>query len=131
MHQLRLGPYPRSAALEREVNRSLRADYGEAPIPAVDGAANMPRPETTNDKGQIMPRLDDGLPYTVAFKTVDVKREVEKVRESRKRIRLGPEAFTDTNQSGGPVDVASLRQGFAAKPSVCMFTLHDAGDLYA
>ena len=51
---------------------------------------------------------------------VDVAREVAKVREGRKRIRLSAEAFSETAVSKPPSGTH--------KPSVCMFTVHDAGD---
>lgn len=63
-------------------------------------------------------------PYPVTLRTIDVVREVEKVREARKRIKLGAEAF----QLGGGQGLGKEKVGEAAKPSVCLFTVHDAGD---
>lgn len=73
-------------------------------------------------------------PYPTTLRTIDVMREVEKVREARKRIRLGAEAYAP-----GAVESQIIRadgrpvhgQGTgtqAAKPSVCLFTVHDSGD---
>lgn len=76
----------RDPKLDKEVNRTLK-DSGEQPISIV---------VTDGDADDEVPT---GLPYPPGFKVADVKREVEKVREGRKRIRLGPEAFAaDANQ---------------------------------
>jgi hypothetical protein len=69
-----------------------------------------------------VPTPDQLPPYPSSFRMVDVKREVEKIKEARKRIRLGPEAFTEGHQARAG--------GSASKPSVCLFTVHDAGDRY-
>lgn len=53
-------------------------------------------------------------------------REVEKVREARKRIKLGAEAFQPTPAPG--TTATQVKVAGAAKPSVCLFTIHDAGD---
>jgi transcription initiation factor TFIID subunit 5 len=82
----------------------------------------------------ISPFPADLPPYPSTLRTIDVMREVEKVREARKRIRLGAEAYApgavesqliraDGRKVNGQ-DAASQ----AAKPSVCLFTVHDAGD---
>lgn len=63
-------------------------------------------------------------PYPSTLRTIDVAREVEKVREARKRIKLGAEAF----QLGGAQGLGKEKVAEAAKPSVCLFTVHDAGD---
>ncbi|KAK4693020.1 transcription initiation factor TFIID subunit 5, partial [Phenoliferia sp. Uapishka_3] len=72
-------------------------------------------------------------PYPSTLRTIDVAREVEKVREARKRIKLGAEAFGNgavgmglgaTTMAGGKEG----KDGEAAKPSVCLFTIHDAGE---
>lgn len=69
-------------------------------------------------------------PYPTALRTIDVMREVEKVREARKRIRLGAEAYTaPANDAVVPVPGQNKdKAAVAAKPSVCLFTVHDAGD---
>jgi len=74
--------------------------------------------------GLVSPTLADLPPYPPAFKTMDVKREVEKVRDARKRIRLEPSALSsvDPNSSQG----AAARQ--RALPSICAYTLHDASE---
>ncbi|GAA6032360.1 hypothetical protein JCM8097_008136 [Rhodosporidiobolus ruineniae] len=80
-------------------------------------------------------------PYPSTFRTLDVQREVELVREARKRIRLGAEAFKP--EGALVVTAASVggegkkgegeggreeRRRAIGRPSVCLFTVHDAGD---
>ncbi|KAH9814470.1 WD40-repeat-containing domain protein [Melampsora americana] len=74
-------------------------------------------------KRVIEPTKHDLLPYPNHFRTLDLKREVELVREARKRIRLGPEAFTSEGQLNQPKKTETE----VWKPSVCAFTIHDAG----
>lgn len=69
----------------------------------------------------VSPQTSETLPYPANMRSIDVAREVERVREGRKRIKLGGEAFYLTN--GAEPSVTG-----AAKPSVCIFTLHDTGD---
>ena len=91
----------------------------------------------------LAPFPSDLPPYPNSLRTIDVQREVELVREARKRIRLGAEAYyPEMNQNGGgPVGVGLLggaggegKEGKedkgkkVGKPSVCLFTIHDAGD---
>ncbi|KAG1800992.1 uncharacterized protein HD556DRAFT_975920 [Suillus plorans] len=64
------------------------------------------------------------LPYPQSFKTVDVQREVEKVRDARKRIRLESSALSS-------IDMNSVQGGAARArglPSICAYTLHDVGE---
>lgn len=68
-------------------------------------------------------------PYPSTLRTIDVAREVEKVREARKRIKLGAEAYAP-GATGQVVTTAgkAKEKSEAAKPSVCLFTIHDAGE---
>ncbi|KPV77868.1 uncharacterized protein RHOBADRAFT_34081 [Rhodotorula graminis WP1] len=92
-------------------------DSGDAkPSLVGDAASSDPSSTSLGDAQLISPFKDDLPPYPSSFRTLDVAREVERVREARKRIRLGPAAVRD-----------DLRKG-VAKPSVCLFTLHDSGD---
>ncbi|EGG05088.1 uncharacterized protein MELLADRAFT_88159 [Melampsora larici-populina 98AG31] len=89
---------------------------------------NPPAASTTIEsdevqKKMIEPTKHDLLPYPIHFRTLDLKREVELVREARKRIRLGPEAF---NSDGQPNNQKKTETE-VWKPSVCAFTIHDAG----
>ena len=76
------------------------------------------RPTTV--AGIVSPTTTDLLPYPQGFKTVDVRREVEKVRDARKRIRLDSSTLSaaDGNTQGATARQPSL-------PSICAYTLHD------
>jgi hypothetical protein len=77
-------------------------------------------PEAVPSNSDLIPPTNaDLLPYSNNFKTLDLRREVESIREARKRIRLGPEAFRDKQV-----------EKEVWKPSVCAFTIHDAGQTY-
>ncbi|GAA5922211.1 hypothetical protein JCM1841_000677 [Sporobolomyces salmonicolor] len=158
--ELKLGPAPVNPQLEREVQRRLKdADADIAP-PASSIAASAPSagdvaPTELNPAGQLNPDLPplvapfpaDLPPYPSTLRTIDVQREVELVRETRKRIRLGAEAYYPpsegvngavVNGGGGELGAALLNGGEGkeekkgekkvGKPSVCLFTVHDAGD---
>lgn len=108
---LKLGQPPRDQRLEKDIQRELK-DNGEDPT----------LPPTSTDESLEVP--SQGLPYPGGFRVIDVKREVERVREARKRIRLGPAAF----QADGNLDTKEAQKQLlhTAKPSVCLFTVHDA-----
>lgn len=125
-------------------------DSGDAkPSLVGDGAPADPTTTSLTDAQLISPFKDDLPPYPSSFRTLDVAREVERVREARKRIRLGPAAYvpegalipTTRGDGAGALGAGllgdkgdgkarvrdDLRKG-VAKPSVCLFTLHDSGD---
>jgi transcription initiation factor TFIID subunit 5 len=114
---LKLGQHPRDPKLEKEVDRVLRETGDE------------PSPPQRAQPGITPPTREDGPPLPPSFRVADVKREVERIREARKRIRLGPEAY-----AGPEVMLASHHEMpkdakfSAAKPSVCLFTMHDTLD---
>lgn len=139
---LKLGFPPKDPKLMREVSKilaheeaptngteSAEAQNGEnADVTMADGTrptsnpTNVPStpiiPEAVPSNSEpIAPTTSELLPYPTNFKTLDLKREVELIREAKKRIRLGPEAFDDNKQVEKEV----------WKPSVCAFTVHDAG----
>ncbi|OAV99427.1 hypothetical protein PTTG_25374 [Puccinia triticina 1-1 BBBD Race 1] len=139
---LKLGPVPKDPKLMREVSKIL-AQEGAPPkstepgdLPEGENAdaamtdgtkttvnpTNVPTtpiiPEASLSTSDVIPPTpSDLLPYSTNFKTIDLRREVESIREAKKRIRLGPEAFNDNKQVEKEV----------GKPSVCAFTIHDAG----
>lgn len=130
---LKLGPAPVDPKLEREVSRLVKDDVVAAPVvAAVGGVASTSTvpiaidfadadPKAAPLPSLISPQTNETLPYPSTLRTIDVAREVEKVREGRKRIKLGAEAF---NAVAGAEPIV----GGAAKPSACLFTLHDTGD---
>ncbi|BGP16771.1 hypothetical protein JCM10213_002164 [Rhodosporidiobolus nylandii] len=153
--ELKLGAAPVNAQLEREVARQLRDADGEpapaavAPAPAAEGEEPKDGAEQAEGEGEtknpllapdlVAPFPADLPPYPSTFRTLDVQREVELVREARKRIRLGGEAYKPegalVKAGGGEVGAALLgpdgkkgEERKVGKPSVCLFTVHDAGD---
>ena len=118
--QLRLGPAPLSeefqtaikeqAMVDRELSTSYDFNYNIQPT--------VP--------GTIAPTTAELLPYPPTFKTFDVRREVERVRDERKRIRLEPSALTAV----GVNSPAAATYRAAALPSVCIYSLHDVPEGY-
>lgn len=137
---VKLGPFPLDAKLDKEVQRVLKADSNKAPGTgkSIDGQANgvdtfIADMSVQSPQVQVEPSLpaiaqSDLPPYPPSFRTVDVRREVEKVRESRRRIRLGPLVEDPAAKPLVVSNTASASQSQYSLPSVCMFTLHDAGD---
>ncbi|GAA5973839.1 hypothetical protein JCM11641_003185 [Rhodosporidiobolus odoratus] len=178
--ELKLGTAPLNAQLQREVQRQLKDQDGEdAPAgpstssaTATNGGENGAEVESLTEGEEGAPLKDDTTsnlpdlivpfpadlpPYPATFRTLDVQREVELVREARKRIKLGAEAFKPegalirpgaggSGEGGavGAVGAAFLSANGAGaggkgskeedarrgvgRPSVCLFTVHDAGD---
>ncbi|CAE6383066.1 unnamed protein product [Rhizoctonia solani] len=115
---LKLGPAPLSQSLQEETERILNEE----------GVQQRP---VTSVPGLVAPAQGDLLPQPPTFRMADVKREVEKVRDARKRIRLdpnvlGPDAGEIVGIGGAERFSAAQRSG--ALPSVCAFTVHDAMD---
>lgn len=115
---LKLGPAPLTQALQEETERILNEE----------GVQQRPM---TSIPGLMSPAQCDLLPQPPTFRMADVKREVEKVRDARKRIRLdpnvlGPDAGEAVGIGGVERFTAAQRSG--ALPSVCTFTVHDAMD---
>ena len=120
---LKLGPAPISEELRTETEYKLREQATVDTDPGAQYDASNIRPSI---QGVISPAEADLPPLPPTFKAIDVSREVQKVRDARKRIRLEPSALTN-----GDVDSphnAALRA--RALPSVCAYTLHDAGEGY-
>lgn len=117
--ELKLGPAPISDELRTETEKSLREQAMMDRDPPTQYDNHLVRASTT--AGMVSPTTADLLPHPPTFKTVDVRREVEKVRDARKRIRLDPSAHSSTD--------GNTSQGVAARqrslPSICAYTLHD------
>ena len=164
LEQLRLGPLPADPKLEREVERQLREDdkkrgaaagpsasgeraSGEAPVShdfAASGSGEQQQQQQQDQDEQasgkaalVSPFPSEVPPYPHSFRTIDVAREVERGKEARKRIKLGPEAFEDEQPPVVPPSATEAASGTAsarpepskaAKPSVCLFTVHDASE---
>ncbi|BGP40624.1 Transcription initiation factor TFIID subunit 5 [Rhodotorula kratochvilovae] len=153
---------PGAAAAAKEGGEGAAAAGGEAgaeggaPAAAGDGEGAAAAAGAGDDEHKPKKPADELIspfpaelpPYPSTFRTLDVAREVEKVREARKRIRLGPEAYapegalipTNGGAREGALGAALLGEGggekarredqrrAVGKPSVCLFTLHDTGD---
>lgn len=156
LDELKLGPAPIDPKLQREVQRTIKDEDASLTnvnnLNLLNGGAstsNLINPiASTSTEPQLMdstPPVDPSLPplispypaeippYPTSMRTIDVAREVEKVREARKRIKLGAEAYL-SNSNGAVMNgmngtgKGKMVGGEAAKPSVCLFTIHDAGE---
>ena len=91
--------------------------------------------------GLLAASITDLPPQAPTFRTVDVKREVQRIRDARKRIRLDPSLLNGSSSTSSaftsgvrdPSVNALGEQGahaarVAALPSVCAYTFHDADD---
>jgi len=122
--ELKLGPAPISEELRAEAEKSLREQAMMDRDPTAQYDNQLIRP--TAVAGVVSPTTADLLPHPQTYKTVDVRREVEKVRDARKRIRLDPTALSATD--GSTQGAAACRPSL---PSVCAYTLHDVHEGFA
>lgn len=120
--ELKLGPPPLPEELRTETERVLREQAMIDRDPNAQYDAHHTRPAPI--PGVVAPSLSDLPPHPPSFKTIDVKREVEKVRDMRKRIRLEPSVLSNVNAQ----QAAAVR--YRALPSICTYTLHDVGEGY-
>jgi transcription initiation factor TFIID subunit 5 len=125
---LKLGAAPLDDGLKQEAERVLREEANNDPhaIASLTTDILLLRPALA--PGLAEPTAADLLPQPLTFRTVDVKREVERVKDARKRIRLDPAHLTsqarNMNVSGPQVAMARAR----SLPSICAYTLHDTSD---
>lgn len=119
---LKLGPAPLPEELQTEAERELRerALVDRDPNSQYD----LQYARQAAPPGVVSPTLSDLPPHPPTFKLVDVKREVEKVRDARKRIRLDPSVLNGVNLNTPQGAAARAR----ALPSICAYTLHDVGE---
>lgn len=148
---LKLGPAPLPDGLREEAERVIKE---EDEAMAIDGGSTQPNGDikpsdsTTSapsvldlsslngTAGLALPLMSDLLPHPAAFRSVDVKREVERVRDARKRIKLDPSVLYDSSNAYGGEANGYVRQPpppsskipSAALPSICAYTFHDAED---
>ncbi|KAJ6575037.1 TFIID and SAGA subunit [Mycena capillaripes] len=114
---LKLGPAPISDELRNETQRVLR----DQALVDRDPTAYDVQSTRQAIPGVLSPTESDLLPHPPTFRTMDVEREANHVRDARKRIRLEPTllASADLNSAQG----AAVRA--RALPSICAYTLHD------
>ncbi|KAG8934894.1 Transcription initiation factor TFIID subunit 5 [Tulasnella sp. 418] len=131
--QLKLGPMPLDQGLLDETQRTLREE-AESEASLTDGMNGVEPTgkrrltvNTGHDPTLVAPSASDLLPRPPSFKAIDVKREVEKVRDARKRIRLEPSTLSGSDVELG-LDRAALFAKSGALPSICAYTFHDAAD---
>ncbi|KAH8120268.1 TFIID and SAGA subunit [Phellopilus nigrolimitatus] len=122
--ELKLGSLPSDDGLYSEAERALREQVmsGAEHELSTQDLQNIRPPVQT---GLIAPQTSDLLPLPPSFKTIDVRREIEKIRDARKRIRLEPSALALEKDSASPQAAAARAR---ALPSICAYTLHDVGD---
>ncbi|KZT44566.1 WD40 repeat-like protein [Sistotremastrum suecicum HHB10207 ss-3] len=123
---LKLGPAPLDEGLQQETERVLREEAMSDPMANATLSADLQYVRPTPAPGLVEPTAADLLPAPPTFKTVDVRREVERVRDTRKRIRLDPSLHQERDLLGfGPqANMARAR----SLPSIVAYTLHDTGD---
>jgi transcription initiation factor TFIID subunit 5 len=126
---LKLGPAPVDDALRQEAERRLREQQMNGFDPEVSGGSqyDLPFPFGVVPVGIMTPSANELLPRPPQFRTVDIQREMDRVRDARKRIKLDPSSLS------GDIDIHGFdRQSTAARakalPSICAYTLHDAAD---
>ncbi|KAH9950423.1 TFIID and SAGA subunit [Amylocystis lapponica] len=95
--ELKLGPAPISEELRAETDRVLRESAMINPDAQFDLILHGLRLQLVSCPPPF--RLP---PYPPSFKSTDVKREVEKVRDARKRIRLEPTTLSNALPGSGP-----------------------------
>ncbi|KAF8905507.1 TFIID and SAGA subunit [Gymnopilus junonius] len=118
---LKLGPAPIPEDLRVESERVLRDQAMVDRDPSVQYDLSLSR---VVPQGLIAPTETDLLPRPPSFKTIDVEREVNSVRDARKRIRLDPSALANIDPNSSQANALRAR----ALPSICAYTLHDVAE---
>ena len=118
---LKLGSAPMSEELRVETERVLR-EQAMMDRDFTGHEISLARPLPT--QGIMLPTESDLLPRPLTFKTIDVEREVNIVRDARKRIRLEPSVLANIDPSSPQANALRAR----ALPSICAYTLHDVAE---
>ncbi|KAJ8501632.1 hypothetical protein ONZ45_g12073 [Pleurotus djamor] len=119
---LKLGPPPIAPELRNEAERVLQEQAMMERDPTNQFDLNYGRPPLY--QGMVAPTEADLLPHPPNFRTIDVEREVERVHDARKRIRLEPSALHSIDPNSPQATAAKAR----ALPSICAYTLHDVAE---
>jgi transcription initiation factor TFIID subunit 5 len=119
---LKLGPLPISEDLKKETERVLQ----ESAMMDSSGSSDS-FSQQQNLAGMISPTTNDLLPHPPTFQTADVRREIERVKDARKRIRLEPSVLGGMDPNS--YQATSVRS--RALPSICAYTMHEAGEGWA
>ncbi|PWN25119.1 WD40 repeat-like protein [Jaminaea rosea] len=129
-------PRKRSKSKEATPARASRAGTG-TPAPGAKASGSV-APQSGKDKGGatnlggdeddrsdlIQPTVADLPPQAPLFRSVDIMREVAKLRDARKSLRIDPSL--PASSSSGSTTTPWMRR--AALPSICAYTYHDVGD---
>ncbi|WFD01399.1 Transcription initiation factor TFIID subunit 5 [Malassezia obtusa] len=111
-------------------SQSLAPGAREGSVAADEPEA--PRTENDPSAGLHEATLADLPPQPSAFRTVDLLREVERVRDSRKCLRIDPKLAPEpASATGEAAKHATQWPGVprtVGLPSVCMYTYYDAED---
>lgn len=128
---LKLGPAPLPDGLADEATRLLKEE-GDADVLMADGTTAKQRrlAALSNEPPLVSPELSELPPRPILFKQIEVKKEMERLRDVRKRIRLEPGLVSASSDPDLGLDRAALFAKSGALPSVCAYTFHDAGDGY-
>ncbi|PVG02303.1 WD40 repeat-like protein [Serendipita vermifera] len=132
---LKLGIPGPEGGLREEVEKVLQEDQmhslqmSNAPIPhhltTPDLRSLIPPPSN----GHPIPNSAELPPMPPNFRTIDIKREVERVRDIRRRIKLDTTAFNAMERKEFSMNGFDQRQVAArqkALPSICCYTFRDA-----
>lgn len=112
--ELKLGRAPLSDDLMQEVQHTIRQQD------TIDGSMGQ-TDMVTATPGLVAPSESELPPLPTPFKRVDLDREVNAVRDARKRIRLDPTSLHSVDLNSPLANAARAR----ALPSMCAYTLHD------
>lgn len=135
--KLKLGSkIPLSEKLQAEVDKEAKLEE------AKEGGVS-PVPQSAGQSKLLQPDYGDLPPQAPIYQTIDIEREVARLRDARKALRLdlSPNASTSDSLSG-PSFLTGVRDAtingmgaegakaarVAGLPSVCAYTYHDAID---
>jgi len=119
---LKLGPAPMSEELKAEVDRTLRE---KAMLDRdINAQFDTPMTKSLMAQGLVAPTEADLPPRPPSFKSIDIEREVNDIRDARKRIRLEPSVLANVDPHSAQANALRAR----ALPSICAYTLHDVAE---
>jgi transcription initiation factor TFIID subunit 5 len=126
---LKLGPAPANEMLRQEAEKRIREQQMSGFDPEVSGGTqyDLPFPFGVLPTGMVAPTTGDLPPKPLQFRTIDIQREVDRIRDARKRIKLDPSILSGNVDIHG-FDKQSSTARAKALPSICAYTLHDAAD---
>lgn len=131
---LKLGLPGPEGALKEEVEKVLQEDHMHAVQVANTTAAHLPPPDPRSliqppSNGHPVPTAAELPPMPPNFRTIDIKREVERVRDIRRRIKLDASTFSAMERKEFSMNGFDQRQVTArqkALPSICCYTFREA-----